>query len=95
VVFQGSRYARTGVINPVNSEGSAPRVLDRRTIPETPGALEYVVMEGERLDHLAARFYQDASKYWLILDANPDVLNPFELLRPGSRIRIPANRTGA
>ena len=92
MIFEGSRYLRTELISPLNSAGTAPRVLNQRAIPETPGVITYIVVEGERLDHLAARFYGDASKYWLILDANPDQLNPFELLRPGRQIRIPQNR---
>jgi nucleoid-associated protein YgaU len=52
-----------------------------------------VVVAGERLDHLAARFYGDPRRYWLILDANPEILDPFDLLVPGRRIRIPRDRT--
>jgi nucleoid-associated protein YgaU len=92
MIFQGSRYAGTEVIDPVNSTGEHPRVLALRRIPETPGMFEHVVMEGERLDQLSSRFYGDPKKFWLLLDANPQVLNPFELLRPGQRIRVPQNR---
>jgi Phage Tail Protein X len=49
-------------------------------------------LQGERLDHLAQRFYGDPLKSWLILDANPEELNPFLLLRPGRRIKVPQNR---
>jgi hypothetical protein len=92
MLYQGSRYAGTEVVEPVNSEGEHLRVLALRRIPEAPAVLEHVVMEGERLDQLASRFYSDAKKSWLILDANPQVLNPFELLRPGRRIQVPRNR---
>jgi hypothetical protein len=50
------------------------------------------VVEGERLDQLAQRFYGDPLKSWLILDANPEELNPLLLLRPGRRIKVPQNR---
>ena len=90
--YQGSRYAGTEVIEPLNSQGGHPRVLTLRRIPQTPGVFEHVVMEGERLDHLAHRFYNDPKKYWLLLDANPQELNPFELLRPGRRIQVPRNQ---
>ncbi|MBN1203492.1 MAG: hypothetical protein JXB05_01025 [Myxococcaceae bacterium] len=92
MLYQGSRYAGTEVVEPVNTEGEHPRVLALRRISAPKGVLEYVVMEGERLDHLAQRFYSDPKKYWLILDANPHELNPFELLRPGRRIQVPRNR---
>lgn len=92
MIYKGSRYTRTEVIAPENSEGKTPRVLEIREIPKTPGVFEHIVSEGERLDHLAHRFYTDPKKYWLILDANTDELNPFHLLKPGRRIRVPQNR---
>ena len=92
MLFTGSRYARTAVITPVGPGGMSPRVLAARQIPPAPATLEYVVVAGERLDQLASRFYGDPRKYWLILDANPEELNPLLLLRPGRRIRIPQDR---
>ena len=87
MIFQGSRYTKTDLM-----VGQPRRTLALRRIPNTPSALEHVVMEGERLDHLATRFYADTEKYWLILDGNPAELDPFVLLVPGRRIRIPQNR---
>jgi nucleoid-associated protein YgaU len=92
MLFPESRYARTPVVEPVNADGSRPRSLAARRIPQTPGVLEHIVMEGERLDQLANRFYGDPRKYWLILDANPEELNPLLLLRTGRRIRVPRDR---
>ena len=87
MIFQGSRYTKTDLM-----AGQARRTLGLRRIPISPGAIEHVVMEGERLDHMATRFYGDADKYWLILDGNPAELDPFALLVPGRRISIPQNR---
>ncbi|MCY1019286.1 LysM peptidoglycan-binding domain-containing protein [Pyxidicoccus sp. MSG2] len=92
MLYRGSRYAGTEVIEPVNSQGEHPRVLALRRLEPSPGVIEHVVLEGERLDHLAHRFYDDPKKYWLLLDANPGELNPFELLKPGRRIQVPRNR---
>lgn len=86
--LQGSRYARTPVL-----EADGARALGRRAIPPAPGVLEHVVMDGERLDQLAGRFYGDATRSWLLLDANPAELNPFGLLRSGRRIAVPPDRT--
>jgi nucleoid-associated protein YgaU len=92
MIFKGSRYTRTEVVTPPNAQGRAPRVLAQRAVPKTPGVVEHVVVEGERLDHIAQRYYGDAKKYWLILDANPEKLDPFDLLQPGRRLKIPQNR---
>jgi nucleoid-associated protein YgaU len=92
MIFQGSRYARTEVVAVLDARGETARALGLRRIPPTPGVVEHTVVEGERLDHLAQRFYGDPLKSWLILDANPEELNPFLLLRPGRRIKVPQNR---
>ena len=73
MIFTGSRYTGVDVISPPNSAGERPRVLALRVIPRTPGELEHLVVEGARLDQLAAQLYSEPTKYWLILDANPDV----------------------
>ena len=95
MLFPGSRYADVPVIAPVGVDGLRRRVLATRPTPRTPGVLDHVVMEEERLDQLASRFYGDPRKYWLILDANPEELNPLGLLRSGRRIRIPQDRVVA
>jgi hypothetical protein len=92
VVFRGSRYANEEVIAPLAIDGVRRRVLAARRVPDTPALFEHIVADGERLDHLAHRFYRDSTKYWLILDANPEELNPFHLLLQGRRARIPGNR---
>src|SRR5215471_11950718 len=92
MVFTGSRYIGVEVTTPQNAQGTSPRVLALRVIPPTPGALDHLVTEGTRLDQLAAQLYSEPTKYWLILDANPDVLNPLDLLAPGRRISIPRDR---
>ncbi|MCG8416737.1 MAG: hypothetical protein MJE77_02185 [Proteobacteria bacterium] len=48
--------------------GTRPRAI------ETPqGVLEHVLEAGDRLDLLALNYYNDSSKWWLILDANPEI----------------------
>ena len=93
MIFKGSRYAGTVVIQASTVAGER-RALALRRIPAAPGVLEHIVMDGERLDQLAARFYGDPVKYWLLLDANADELNPLALLRPGRRIAVPSDRAG-
>lgn len=93
MLFSGSRYADTPVATPPIGDETTRKALQLRTAPPTPAVLEHVVSQGERLDQLAARFYGDPRRYWLILDANPEILDPFGLLTPGRRIRVPRDRT--
>lgn len=92
MIWKGSRYTKSQVIAPVDAEGRSHRVLALRKLPETQGVFEHIVVEGERLDQIANRYYGEPKKYWLILDANPDILHPFEILEVGRRIKIPKNR---
>jgi hypothetical protein len=61
------------------------RYVRRRLLPrlddQTP-VEEHVMAPGERLDHVAARYLSDPTRFWLLCDANP-VLHPAELERVG------------
>lgn len=48
----------------------------------------YLVKDKDRLDLLAWTFYGDALKWWLIADANPEVML-WDILIAGSIIRVP------
>jgi hypothetical protein len=49
---------------------------------------EHVVIDGERLDTIAARYLGDPTQFWRVCDAN-EVLRPTELTEePGRRVRI-------
>lgn len=92
MLFKGSRYTTSTIVEATDASGRTTRALSMRVIAPPPSALAYTVTEGERLDMLAARFYGEATKYWHILDANPETLNPFELLVPGRTIQVPRNK---
>lgn len=46
------------------------------------------VLSGERGDTLAFRYYGNGSLWWMIADANPEILDWLEL-PPGQVLRIP------
>jgi hypothetical protein len=75
----------------VGNNGGEPRVVSykrRRIIPpsETMTTLvEHTVVQGDRLDNLAARYVGDPEQFWRICDAN-DVLRPEELTEEIGRI---------
>ena len=68
----------------VSDNGGEPRIISykRRRIIPSGGAMttlvEHTVVEGDRLDNLAARYVGDPEQFWRICDAN-DVLRPEEL----------------
>ncbi len=52
---------------------SARRGSKPRSIQTLPGVIEHTVSSNDRLDRLAAHYYNDPRKWWLILDANPEI----------------------
>ena len=61
MIFRDSRYQNTELFRP-------------REIGPAEGVIEHVVKAGERLDQLAANYYNNDRLWWRILDANPDIL---------------------
>ena len=86
-----SRYHQTPIATLKLPDGREVAHLKRRLVPppERFALLqEHAVSEGERLDHIAARYLGDPEQYWRICDAN-GAIRPDELLEPvGRRIRI-------
>ena len=86
-----SRYHQTPVATLTMPDGREVACLKRRLVPPPENfALlqEHTVVEGERLDRIAAQYLGDPEQYWRICDAN-GVIRPDDLLEPvGRRIRI-------
>lgn len=87
----GSRYHGIDTATLVTPTGTAVVYLRRRFLPP-PGRLallhEHSVVEGDRLDNLAAQYLGDPEQFWRICDANA-ALRPDELTEtPGRRLRI-------
>lgn len=55
------------------------------------GYLEYyshIYKGGERLDQIAFKYYKRPGLWWLIVDHNPELNDPFDI-KPGTILRIP------
>jgi len=80
-----SRYynIETATLSVTDADGQT-RIISykrRRFIPSAEGMttlLEHRVAEGERLDHITARYLGDPTQFWRVCDANT-VMNPTEL----------------
>ncbi|HZX72670.1 MAG TPA: LysM domain-containing protein [Rhodanobacter sp.] len=76
-----SRYALTPTTTFVRSDGTSVTCLTRRFVPppECFATLQWHrVLQGERLDTIAANFVGDAELFWQLCDANR-ALRPQEL----------------
>jgi hypothetical protein len=87
-----SRYYGATVESLVLPNGVTVQYLQRRIIPSAAiytSLQTYTVIDGDRIDNLAAKYLGDPTLYWLICDANTS-LDPDALAsQPGSAIQIP------
>lgn len=51
--------------------------------------IEYLWKEGDRLDQVAAKFYQYPDHWWIIAEYNPHVVDP-QNIPAGTKLRIPS-----
>lgn len=89
MIYAHSRYAASGAEFVVDAAGIPKKVVAYPTAKEQAfSATQHTVSEGERLDLIAAQYYQDPEIWWVIAEANPEVFYP-ESLAPGTVLRIP------
>jgi hypothetical protein len=91
MIDRKSRYRSTPVLTVQDERGGTDRLLDLREIPSSTGVLRFTPTDSDRLDHLAWRFYRDATRFWRICDASSR-LDPLELLAPGEPVPIPPDK---
>ena len=87
--FKGSRYANVGDLTWTGPGGRELKYKKVRFTPATKATSGHVIHDGERLDHIAHRYYRDSERFWRIADANT-VLWPNDLTeKAGKVILIP------
>lgn len=88
-IFIGSRYEYEPVDRVLGADGEYHAAIFRTPQAAFPdfSFQPYIVEEGDRLDLLAAHFYDDSEKWWMICEANPERFD-FTLI-PGEVLRIP------
>ncbi|MDJ0893068.1 MAG: hypothetical protein QNK18_17975 [Gammaproteobacteria bacterium] len=91
--FKGSRYAEVPEHGITDRQGRTLRYKRIRFVAGTQARLGHRVAAGERLDHVAYRYYRDPELFWRICDAN-DALWPDELtVETGRLLAIPPARS--
>jgi phage tail protein X len=85
-----NRYENT----PQLKTSTGTRYLSSTVYPEIPYSendLYVYTTEGDRLDNLAYQFYGDATLYWVIATANPQVSFASLFIPVGTQLRLPGN----
>jgi nucleoid-associated protein YgaU len=92
-----SRYVALPTATLATKNGSV-RYTRRRFLPhgeQMPVLAEATIMQGDRLDLLAARTLGDPEQFWRICDAN-NAMDPADLTaKPGQLLRVPMPGAGS
>ena len=84
-----SRYADNIVTSLIDAHGtSRPTILISTPIERKVSFNTYIWKMGDQIEYLAYSAYGDEQAWWLIADANPEILL-WEGLTPGVTIRVP------
>lgn len=70
------------------------KALKYPNIPPSINDIYVITTSGDRLDLLANQFYKDTRLWWIIANANPEIVRRDSFnLKPGLEVRIPTNTT--
>ncbi len=89
--FKGSRYAKVKTLEITDSKKQTIKYKATRFIPDTKARLTHKVQGGERLDHVAHRYFRDPERFWRICDTNKSMWPDDLVSKPGKRILIPSS----
>ncbi|GAB4191943.1 MAG: hypothetical protein Tsb002_21230 [Wenzhouxiangellaceae bacterium] len=74
MISKQSRYRNLPRFSPAGDERPTFPGLRARRIGTATPVIEHEIAAGDRLDHLAQRYYNDDRMWWRIVDANPQYL---------------------
>jgi phage tail protein X len=87
-----SRYAQSNIIVSKDLDGNDVRVIvPSKQIAYTFQSTNYQIKQFDRLPDLAYKFFGNPTLWWIIADANPEVMLWDVVLPAGTIIRIPVN----
>src|SRR3712207_76301 len=92
MVFEGSRYSNTELYVDTATDTPFLGTIAIQHINPSEDDTFYQIVEGDRLDLLANKFYGNPQLNWVLLSANPNYLNELEI-KIGDVIRVPSPET--
>lgn len=90
MIYSDSRYATGTVVKALDARtGQVKRAVYRKYPNIVSNFYTYVWVEGDRIDMVANILLGSPSFWWKIMDINPELSDPFDII-PGTTIRIPS-----
>jgi hypothetical protein len=81
---KGSRYEKLPDIITTDATGSPIPSKSLRLNAKADGKVLHTIDDGDRLDHLAYKYYKQPGKWWRICDANPGFMFPQSMIGKNS-----------
>jgi nucleoid-associated protein YgaU len=89
LISSSSRYSKNTVQNLTGSDGIIRQtIMPRASVSRNLVVTDYTWRAGDRVDLLAARAYGDETLWWVMADANPQILD-WTSIPVGTIVRIP------
>ena len=86
-----SRVQKINIKSPINQKKYFRHVI-YPSIKISERDIYIITRLGDRLDILAQSYYKDSQLWWVISNANPNILKRDSIyIKPGTQIRIPHN----
>lgn len=88
--FKGSRYTGLETDTIIGADGSETAYIRVRMIREVRAVRQHIVVQGDRLDLLAHKYFNNPELFWLLCDVNK-AMWPNQLVEEvGRRILVPS-----
>jgi hypothetical protein len=89
MIYTDSRYADGVVVRSFDARANTYGVTLFRQFPDSESEFYYYTWtQRDRIDLIANELLGDPSFWWVIMDYNPEILNPFDIPL-GTVLRIP------
>jgi nucleoid-associated protein YgaU len=90
MIFKGSRYQFSTVdfFSTNTTKSEQPVIFYTFSKLGLLSYWEHQYVQGERLDQIASKYYQNPKSWWLIAEYNPQIVD-FTNITPGTLLRIP------
>lgn len=88
MIAANSRYSNSKLVTETVNDNDVLYITPSSPTAYTFAFNYYVVDGSDRIDNIAAAFLSDPTQWYLIGDANPQIMNWLEI-SPGTIIRIP------
>lgn len=89
MILQNSRFVDSNVVTSTVHGKPAQVVASSAPKPYTFAFTSYQLVQGDTLDTLSQKYFNDPELWWVIADANPEVLLWYPV-PVGMTIRIPS-----